>query len=128
MRHPKLTKLELQIMEAFWKNGACSVREVQQTFPERNRPAYTTVQTTIYRLERKKVVRCVKRISNANIFEAAISRDDAQRSFVDELVSLFKGRAKLVMAHLVESGEITLNDIKDAEKMLRANSRKEKSK
>ena len=128
MRYPKLTKLELQIMEAFWQKGSCSVREVQQAFPERNRPAYTTVQTTVYRLERKKVVRCVKRISNANIFEAAISRDDAQRSFVDELVSLFKGRAKLVMAHLVESGEITLDDIKDAEKMLRANSRKEKSK
>lgn len=127
MPHPKLTKLELQIMEAFWQNGASSVREVQQTFPERNRPAYTTVQTTIYRLERKKVVRCVKRISNANIFEAAISRDDAQRSFVDELLSLFKGRAKLVMAHLAESGELTLDDIKEAEKILRAHPRKEKS-
>jgi BlaI family transcriptional regulator, penicillinase repressor len=128
MPHPKLTKLELQVMEAFWQKGACSVREVQQTFPERSRPAYTTVQTTVYRLERKKVLRCVKRISNANIFEAAISRDDAQRRFVDELLSLFKGRAKLVMAHLVESGEITLDDIKEAEKALRTHSRKERSK
>jgi predicted transcriptional regulator len=126
--HPKLAKLELQVMEVFWRKGACSVREVQESFPERNRPAYTTVQTTIYRLERKKALRCVKRISNANIFEAAISRDDAQRPFVDELLSLFKGRAKLVMAHLVESGELTLNDIKEAEKTLRAHSRKERSK
>jgi BlaI family transcriptional regulator, penicillinase repressor len=128
VRHPKLTKLELQVMEAFWQKGACSVREVQQTFPERSRPAYTTVQTTIYRLERKKALRCVKRISNANIFEAAISRDEAQRSFVDELLSLFKGRARLVMAHLVESGELTLDDIKQAEKTLRAHSKKERSK
>jgi BlaI family transcriptional regulator, penicillinase repressor len=129
MPTPTLAKLELQVMEAFWRKGACSVREVQQTFPERNRPAYTTVQTTVYRLQRKKAVRCVKRISNANIFEASISRDDAQRSFVDELLSLFKGRAKLVMAHLVESGEVTMDDIKEAEKMLRAHStRKEKSK
>ncbi|HTZ72867.1 MAG TPA: BlaI/MecI/CopY family transcriptional regulator [Candidatus Aquilonibacter sp.] len=128
MPHPKLGRLELKVMEAFWKNGQCSVREVQETFPERNRPAYTTVQTTVYRLERKKALRCVKRISNANIFEAAISRDDAQRTFIDELRSLFKGRAKLVMAHLVESGELTLDDIKEAESMLRAKSRKEKSK
>jgi BlaI family penicillinase repressor len=128
MPNPKLGRLELRVMEAFWKNGPCSVREVQETFPESDRPAYTTVQTTVYRLERKKALRCVKRISNANIFEAAISRDDAQRSFIDELRSLFKGRAKLVMAHLVESGELTLDDIKEAESMLRAKSRKEKSK
>lgn len=128
MSNPKLGRLELRVMEAFWKKGACSVREVQETFPERNRPAYTTVQTTVYRLEMKKALRCVKRISNANIFEAAISRDDAQRSFIDELRSLFKGRAKLVMAHLVESGELTLDDIKEAENMLRTKSKKEKSK
>ena len=128
MAHPKLGKLELRIMEAFWTKGPCSVREVQETFPERNRPAYTTVQTTVYRLERKKALRCTKRISNANIFEAAISRDDAQRSFIDELQSLFKGRAKLVMAHLVESGELTLDDIKEAEKILRTKSTKERSK
>ena len=80
MAQPKLTKLELQVMEALWEKGACSVREIQETFPEAARPAYTTVQTTVYRLERKKVLRCVKRISNANIFEAAISRADAQRA------------------------------------------------
>jgi|SRR5690242_3959188 len=128
MAYPKLGRLELRIMEAFWTKGPCSVREVQETFPEHNRPAYTTVQTTVYRLERKKALRCVKRISNANIFEAAISRDDAQRSFIDELRSLFKGRAKLIMAHLVESGELSLDDITEAENMLRTKSRKELSK
>lgn len=126
MPPPKLTKLELQILEALWQKGACSVREIQETFPESKRPAYTTVQTTVYRLERKKALRCVKRISNANIFEAVISRDDAQRRLVKELMALFGGRAKLVMAHLVESGELTLDDVKEAEKTLRKLSRKDK--
>ena len=126
MPNPKLTKLELQVLEAFWEKGQCSVREIQETFPETHRPAYTTVQTVVYRLERKKALRCVKRISNANIFEAVISRTDAQRRFVDELLAVFGGRAKLVMAHLIDSGELTLEDIKDAEKMLQK-SRKDKS-
>ena len=112
-------------MEALWQKGACSVREIQETFPESGRPAYTTVQTTVYRLERKKVLRCVKRISNANIFEAAISRNDAQRRLIDELLALIGGRGKLVMTHLVEAGEITLDDVKEAEKALRKASRKE---
>ena len=119
MPNPKLTKLELQVMEALWQKGACSVREIQETFPEVSRPAYTTVQTTVYRLERKKALRCVKRISNANIFEAAISRSDAQRRLIDELMALLGGKGKLVMAHLVESGELTLEDVKEAEKALR---------
>jgi len=127
MPHPKLTKLELQVLEALWQKGACSVREIQETFPEPGRPAYTTVQTTVYRLERKKALRCVKRISNANIFEAAISRKDAQRRLIDELLALFGGGAKLVMAHLVESGELTLDDVKEAEKALRKPWKKEKS-
>jgi BlaI family transcriptional regulator, penicillinase repressor len=127
MASTRLTKLELQIMEAFWTRGACSVREVQEAFPGSSRPAYTTVQTTIYRLERKKALRCVKRISNANIFEAAISRADAQRRLIDELLALLGGRGKLVMAHLVETGEITLDDVKEAEKALRKSSRKDKS-
>ena len=126
MPPPKLTKLELQVLEALWQKGACSVREIQETFPESGRPAYTTVQTTVYRLERKKALRCVKRISNANIFEAVISRDDAQRRLVKELMALFGGRAKLVMAHLVESGELTLDDVKEAEKALRKVSRKDR--
>jgi len=115
-------------METFWTRGACSVREVQEAFPEPGRPAYTTVQTTVYRLERKKALRCVKRISNANIFEAVLSRQDAQRRLIDELLALLGGRAKLVMAHLVESGELTLEDVKEAEKALRKPPRKDKPK
>jgi BlaI family transcriptional regulator, penicillinase repressor len=126
MVKPKLTKLEMQVLEALWQKGACSVREIQETFPEPGRPAYTTVQTVVYRLERKKALRCVKRISNANIFEAAISRNEAQRRFVDEILAIFGGRAKLLMAHLVESGDLTLEDVKEAEKALRKPPRKEK--
>src|SRR2546423_15284113 len=122
---PKLTKLEMQVLEALWQKGACSVREIQETFSD-PKPAYTTVQTTVYRLERKKVLRCIKRISNANIFEAVISRKDAQRRLLDDLLALFgSGRARLVMAHLVESGELTLEDVKEAEKALRKSSGKE---
>lgn len=126
MLTPKLTKLEMQVLKALWEKGACSVREIQETFPELGRPAYTTVQTVVYRLERKKALRCVKRISNANIFEAVISRTDAQRRFIDELLAMFGGRAKLVMAHLVESGDLTLEDVREAEKALRRSPRKDK--
>src|SRR5580704_13654524 len=100
MPKPRLTKLEMQVLEAFWEKGTCSVREIQESFPKAGRPAYTTIQTIVYRLERKQALRCVKRISNANIFEAVISRNQAQRRIVDELLALFGGRAKLVMAHL----------------------------
>jgi predicted transcriptional regulator len=124
MIFPKLTKLELQVLEGLWQKGACSVREIQETFPEAKRPAYTTVQTTVYRLERKKALRCVKRISNANIFEAAISRKEAQGRLIDELLALLGGRGQLVMAHLVEAGEITLDDVKEAEKLLRKPNKK----
>jgi predicted transcriptional regulator len=126
MGRPKLTKLELQVLEALWQKGACSVREIQETFPEANRPAYTTVQTVVYRLERKKALRCVKRISNANIFEAVVSRKDAERRVVDELLGLFGGRAKMVMAHLVESGKLTLADVKEAEKALKKSAGKDR--
>ena len=127
MPKPRLTKLELQVLDALWQNGACSVREIQEHFPEPSRPAYTTVQTVVYRLERKKALRCVKRISNANIFEATISRHDAQGRLIDELLALLGGRAKLVMSHLIEAGELSLEDIKEAEKELRKLSRKDKS-
>src|SRR5260370_34379679 len=123
----KLTQLELQVLEALWQKGACSVREIQETFPEPGRPAYTTVQTVVYRLERKKALRCVKRISNANIFEAVISRKNSQRRLTDELLALFGGRAKPVMAHLVESGQLTLDDVKEARKDLRKLARKDTS-
>ena len=124
---PKLTKLELQIMEALWTKGASSIREVQEAFPERNRPAYTTIQTTVYRLEGKKALRRVKKISNAHIFEAVISRGTAQSSLIDDLLSLFGGRTQPVMSHLIESGKLTLEDVQEAEKTLRQLA-KEKSK
>src|SRR2546429_676125 len=94
MTLPKLTKLELQIMEALWNQGACSIREIQEAFPERNRPAYTTVQTTVYRMENKKLLRRAKKISNAHIFEAIVSRQAAQGRLIDELLSLFGGRTR----------------------------------
>ena len=128
MPKPRLTKLEMQVLEAFWQKGDCSVREIQESFPKVGRPAYTTIQTIVYRLERKQALRCVKRISNANIFEAVISRGQAQRRIVDELLEVFGGRAKLVMAHLVESGELTLTDVREAEQALLESSRKQKPK
>lgn len=114
-------------MEALWTNGASSIREIQQSFPEKGRPAYTTVQTIVYRLEKKKAVRCVKRISNANIFEAAISRGAAQNRLIDELLSLLGGRPKPVMARLVESWKLTLDDVKEAEEAIRKIARKDDS-
>lgn len=119
MPPPSLSRLELKIMDALWTSGACSVRQIQETFPERKRPAYTTVQTMVYRLEAKKAVRRVRKISNAHIFEATISRDATQRRLIDELLSLFGGRTQPVMSHLIESGKLTLEDIKEAEKTLR---------
>jgi BlaI family penicillinase repressor len=124
---PKLSKLELQIMEALWSRGAISIREMQEAFPERRRPAYTTIQTTVYRLEGKKALRRVKKIGNADIFEAAVSRDAAQGRLIDELLALFGGRTQPVMSHLVESGKLTLDDVREAEKALRKMARKEKT-
>ena len=127
MALPKLTKLELQIMEALWSRGPCSVREIHETFPARKRPAYTTVQTMVYRLEVKKVLRRVKKIATANIFEAAVTREAAQRRLVDELLGLFGGRSRPIMAHLIESGNLTLDDIREAESTLLRLSEEEKS-
>ena len=119
MAEPKLTKLELQIMEALWTRGEASIREIQETFPGKIRPAYTTIQTTVYRLEGKKALRRTKKVGNFHIFGAAISRDAAQRRLIDNLLSLFGGRTQPVMAHLIESGKLTLADVKEAEKTLR---------
>jgi BlaI family transcriptional regulator, penicillinase repressor len=124
---PKLTKLELQIMEALWGHGASSVREIQEAFPEKGRPAYTTVQTMVYRLETKKAIRRVKKVGNAHIFDAVISRSAAQRRLIDELLSLFGGRSQPIVAHLIESGRLTLEDVQEAEKTLRRLARKDKS-
>ena len=127
MAAPKLTRLELQIMEALWGLGASSVREIQEAFPEKGRPAYTTVQTMVYRLEAKKAVRRVKKIGNAHIFDALISRGAAQRRLIDELLSLFGGRSQPIVARLIESGKLTLDDVQEAEKTLRRLARKDKS-
>jgi predicted transcriptional regulator len=116
---PKLTKLELQIMEALWTLGPSCIRDVQQFFPAEGRPAYTTVQTTIYRMEGKKAVRRVRKISNAHIFEAVVSREAAQSRLIDDLLGLFGGRTQPVMAHLIDSGRLTLDDVEEARKALR---------
>ena len=113
-------------MEAIWNHGASSIREIQEVFPEHDRPAYTTVQTTVYRMENKKVLRRVKKIGNAHIFEAIVSRHAAQRRLIDELLGLFGGRIQPVMAHLVESGKLTLEDVHEAEKAVRQLAKKEK--
>jgi len=127
MAEPKLTRLELQIMEALWTRGSASIREIQESFPDKKRPAYTTIQTTVYRLEIKKAVRRVRKVGNFHIFEAAVSRDLAQRRLIDDLLALFGGRTQPVMAHLIESGKLTLADVKEAEKTLRQLERKENS-
>jgi BlaI family transcriptional regulator, penicillinase repressor len=123
---PKLSKLEFQIMEALWTQGELSIREMQEVFPAKRRPAYTTVQTTVYRLELKGTVRRVRKVGNFHIFAAAVSRDAAQRRLIDDLLALFGGRSQPVMAHLIESGKLTMDDVKEAEKALRKLERKEK--
>src|SRR5215468_6723714 len=100
MALPKLSRLEMQIMETLWNQGALSIREIQESFPAKNRPAYTTIQTTVYRLETKKAVRRAKKISNAHIFEAVITRDAAQGRFIDELLGIFGWRMQPLMSHL----------------------------
>ena len=127
MPSAKLSKLELTIMETLWTNGASAIREIHEAFPKRGRPAYTTVQTMVYRLEAKGMLRRAKKISNAHIFEAVITREAAQRRLVDDLLGLFGGSAQPVMAHLIGSGKLTLADIKEAEKTLRELSRKNES-
>lgn len=119
MAQPKLSKLEFEIMEALWTRGESSIRDIQETFPEKRRPAYTTIQTTIYRMETKKVVNRVRKVGNFHIFATAVSRDAAQRRLIDDLLALFGGRSQPVMAHLIESGKLTLDDIKEAEAALR---------
>ena len=119
MAVPKLTKFELQIMEALWERGACSIREIQETFPEGQRPVYSTVQTMVYRLEAKQAVRRVKKISNAHIFEAAVSRTAAHRRLIDELLSFFGGTSRPVVAHLIQAGKFTQEDVREAQRTLR---------
>jgi BlaI family transcriptional regulator, penicillinase repressor len=125
MAQPKLTKLELQILEALWAHGKASIREIQEAFPE-PRPAYTTIQTTVYRLEGKKAVRRVRKISNAHIFEPTVARDVARHRLLDEILGFFGGRAQPMMAQLAEAGKITLDDVRDLEKIIAERTRKPK--
>ena len=126
-RRPTLSRLELHIMEALWTRGACSVREIHEALPDKVRPALTTVQTMVYRLEKKQALRCVKRIGNANIFDAVISRDEAHTRLIDDLLALFDGHAKPVMARLVQSGKVTLADIREAEEVAKRMTKKGRS-
>jgi BlaI family penicillinase repressor len=131
MALPKLTRLELQIMELLWNKGPCSIREMQEAFPKRAGgvppPAYTTVQTIVYRLEWKKAVRRTKKIANAHVFEAVISRSSVQNRMIDELLSFFGGRALPIVAHLIDSGKLKPGEVRDARKALCDLARKDKS-
>src|SRR5262245_55271072 len=123
MKSPKLARLELQILDVLWAKGQVSIREIQEAFPE-PRPAYTTIQTTVYRLETKKAVRRTRKVSNAHIFEPVVARDIARHRLLDEVLSLFGGRAQPMMAQLVDAGQITLEDIKAIEKTIKARRQK----
>ena len=125
MADTRLSKLEYQIMETLWAGGDLSIREIQERFPGKRVPAYTTIQTTVYRMEAKETVRRVKKVGNFHLFAAAITRQAAQRGIVDDLLSYFGGRSQPVMAHLVESGKLSLEDVKEAERTLLAHSKKE---
>jgi BlaI family penicillinase repressor len=126
MRQPKLSKLELQIMDVLWSGGPSAIREIQESFGPKNRPAYTTVQTMVYRLEAKKALRRARKIGNAHIFEAVISRDAAKARLVDDFLSMFGGRMQPVMAQLIEAGNLSPKDVADAEKLLRELSARKK--
>jgi BlaI family penicillinase repressor len=126
MTTPKLSPLELRIMETLWTRGACAVRELQEAFPEKDRPAFTTVQTMVTRLEAKNALRLVKRVGKANIFEAVVTRKRAHGRLIDDLLSIFGG--KPVMAHMVKTGHLTLEDVREAEQELLKLSQKEKAK
>lgn len=119
MSDSKLSKLEFQIMESLWARGELSIREIQETFPAKRLPAYTTIQTTVYRMEAKGVVNRVRKVGNFHIFAAAITREAAQRSIINDLLAYFGGKTQPVMAHLIESGKLSLDDVKQAEKELR---------
>lgn len=124
MPRPRLTKLELQILEILWARGTASIREIQEAFPE-PRPAYTTVQTTVYRLETKEAVRRARKISNAHIFEPVVAREDARRRLLDEVLSFFGGRALPMMTQLVEAGKLTKDDLREIERAIETHEKQE---
>jgi BlaI family penicillinase repressor len=119
MPQTKLSKLEFKIMETLWARNECSIREIQESFPAKKMPAYTTIQTTVYRMEAKGIVHRLKKVGNYHVFSPALSREAAQRRLMDDLLSLFGGRGQPVMNHLIESGKLSLEDVKEAERLLR---------
>ena len=119
MPPPKLSRLEFQIMETLWTKGECSIREIQESFAAKKRPAYTTIQTTVNRMEGKEIVRRVRKVGNFHVFAPAISREAAQRRLIDDMLAIFGGRTQPVMAHLIETGKLSLEDVKEAERHLR---------
>src|SRR5437016_2978670 len=126
MARTKFTKLELQILESLWAHGKASIREIQEAFPE-PRPAYTTIQTTVYRLEGKNAVRRVRKISNAHIFEPIVARDVARHRMLDEILGFFGGRAQPMMAQLAEAGKLTRDDVRELERLIRKRDRQQKT-
>jgi BlaI family penicillinase repressor len=128
MRLPKLTKLELRIMETIWTKGPSSIRELLDAFPEDERLAYTTIQTVVYRLEAKKVLKRTSKLSNAHVFEAVVSRDSAERRLIDELVALFGGRRLPIVTHLIESGKLTEEELREAKTAFRNATKRGKTK
>lgn len=126
MSTPKLTKLEFQIMEALWARAESSIREILESLPGKRRPAYTTIQTIVYRMEAKGVVHRVRKVGNVHVFSASVSRKAAERRLVDELLAVFGGSPQPVMAHLVDTGKLTLEDVREAEKTLQRFAGKEK--
>ena len=127
MPPPRLSNLEFQIMETLWDKCECSIREIQEAFSVKKRPAYTTIQTTVYRMEAKGVVRRLRKVGNFHIFAPAVSRDAAQRRLIDDILALFGGRGQPVMAHLIETGKLSLDDVKEAERLIRNHSKESKS-
>ena len=127
MPQPRLSNLEFKIMETLWAKNECSIRDIQESFPAKKKPAYTTIQTTVYRMEAKGVVHRLKKVGNFHVFAPAISREAAQRRLLDDLLALFGGRGQPVMAHLIESGKLSLDDVKEAEKLLRNLSKERES-
>jgi BlaI family penicillinase repressor len=119
MTKARLSRLEIQIMETLWKRGEASIRDMREAFPEKKRPGYTTVQTMVYRMEAKKVVRRVRKLGNFHLFAATVSRDAVQRRLVDDLLAMFGGQSRPVVSHLIEAGKLTLEDVKYAEKTLK---------
>jgi BlaI family penicillinase repressor len=127
-RLPKLTKLEMRVMDALWVQGPCSIREIQERLPEDHRLAYSTVQTMVYRLEAKKAIRRTRKIGNAQLFEAAITRQAAEWRLVDDLLALFGGRSRPLVAHLIDAGRLSLDDVEEARAELRRIEKEKKEK